>query len=640
MEGRIVNQIEGYYGGMFPKQYVRPSFNTAGQDSFTNPAAQQPDMFMKLTNIMPVSRGVLERRWGYNTGATLSSAATFIAAYRNDSSNFRELVYCGTGNVQAITENFSNYRTTIFTPSGGAVTPRFVNSRDWAYFYDGQNTDLLKWDGGSGSAVRKWGIAAPVTGVSVGAPAAGSITLAQGRNYFVVYRNSTTGHRSDLNPVSASTGPLTAQNVPLSSIPVSSDPQVDQKDILATLDGGDQTALYFLANISNATTTYTDSTTDATLAASNLYQSIDDSGNEHGVANNTPPPNCSLFIKHRGRVYGIQNQYVFFSKSIDDLTTSTGTIVGKYEESWPVTYFLEISTQAEVLRGLLSDGRNLYVASERQIHRISGDGPQTFDIPEVVFSEVGVYNQDVWQVTFLEGQPIGAMWLTPDLRVIGSDFNSYQDVGTPVQDVLNNINLTATQPPCAAFFASAQYDFYILAVATGANNNSDTLLVYDLRRKAWFVWNTKDLVKFIAYNVTQGGLPQLLFTQATNTVTCQFNSSLTTDTGTSVTAVAQTSWIDFADPTAYKLLNELEVTTPDSNMTITIDGASTAAQFVTPRNVVSGASLVTGPLGTFKKYLAGSITRDRFYRFTFSSVAVTNPVLESFRVDFAPINRL
>jgi hypothetical protein len=46
-------------------RYTRHSFRDIGQDDFTQPPSQNPDMFMKCFNALPSINGVMQRRWGY-----------------------------------------------------------------------------------------------------------------------------------------------------------------------------------------------------------------------------------------------------------------------------------------------------------------------------------------------------------------------------------------------------------------------------------------------------------------------------------------------------------------------------------------------------------------------------------------------
>jgi hypothetical protein len=518
-----------------------------------------------------------------------------------------------------------------------------VASRDFGYFLDEVAADAQKWDGSDSGGLTKWGITAPTTAISVGAPVGGAVTLVSGRNYFVVFKNATTGHHSGLNPVSATTGPITAQDIPLSNIEVSGDSQVDRKIILATADGGNQTILYFLGDIPNAQTTLTDNVTELALLANNVFLETDSFGVEHGVADNDPPPDGTHVIKHRGRLVMANGQFINVSKSIGELTTSTGTITGRYEEAWPATFQLDISEGAESISGLLSNGSSLYVGTERHVRVILGDSPQNFSKPEIKFNEVGVLNQEVWRSVFREGTPAGVIWLAPDHRVVYSDFNTYKDIGTPIQDVLDSINDSQASKAHATFYAEGPYDFYVLAIPTGANTEPETLCVYDLRNQTWYVWQPTDKVTAMLHNINSSGTPQWLWTAGTNGKKYHFRSTDTkdrvADTPVDFTATIRTPWLALSDPTARKLLNELEVLTGDSTMTVTVESASTQAEFASPTTVVSGASLVTSPLGDFKVYLAGKVTKDKFYRFTFISTAVGDPLLNYFALDFTPLHR-
>jgi hypothetical protein len=481
--------------------------------------------------------------------------------------------------------------------------------------------------------------------ITIGAPSAGAVTLTVGRKYTYAYRNSVTGHISNFAPLSASTGPITTDDIPLSGIPQSSDTQVDRVLILATSDGGGEDALYFLADIPNGTSTLTDNITEEELLARNVYHEIDALGFERGCAENDPPPVDGLLpTKHRGRLYLADGQTLRFSKGISEVTTSTGTIAGRYEECWPGDYQMDISEGAESITALFSDGLYLYIGTEKHIRRLEGDGPENFRNPDILFNSVGVLNQDVLQTVFLDGRPVGAMWLTPDFRVVGSDFVVYQDVGAPIQDVLDSISWSDRLNARAMYANDGAYDFYMLAIPTGAGglSNCDTWCIYDLGSKKWFIWKpTLQGTTACLFNVQQtNGTPQALFVANNNVY--RWNSSLTQDAGSNFAATIKTSWTDLGDPMSRKVLNELDLLTGDSALQVSIEGASTHAEFASPASVVSSSALSTSPLGDYKVYLAGSTSKDRFYRFTFvspSSVS-TAALLSGFSLEFAPIHRL
>jgi len=651
-------------------KYLRDNFYGSGQDSWTRPFAQSQDIFQQLLNVMPIAQGTLSRRWGYtqltnvgHTTFTPSASATTVRriySYQNETAGRRKLLYCSGGQVTVTEEDGSHLQllfspatmgywgTSLFYPLTSSTVPRVCLSRDWAFFSDATPSEAKKWHDVYG--LLSWGFDSPTTAPSVGAPiGAGSITLISGRNYFLVFENPITGHFSDLSPVSASTGPLTSKNIPLSNLEVSTDPQVTKKRLLGTLDGGDQTTLYEIAQLDNSTTTYTDSTSDTVLVTNNIFLNTDDFGVEHGVSNNDPPPPGLTFItKHRGRLYGLLNETLYFTKALDEVLSSTGTVCGRWEECWPPANTLDASSVTETGRGILSDGNTLYIGTERHIWRLDGDGPQNFSKPEVIFNEVGIINQDCWQVVFAEGKPVGMIWLTPDLRVILSNFSEYHDIGTPIQDVLNTINLSASANIWGAFFSKGSYDIYILAIPTGSNTDPDTLCIYDLRTQRWVgTWIPTDKLTAGLFNIDLSGTPMwLVASAATQSFVAgqhvvspihQFLSTATSDNGGSYTSQAKTGWLHLGAPNHRKALNEMEVFTNDPAVTVSIEGATTIPQALSsPNSVVSSAPLVVSQRGQYKVYLAGSTSKDRNYRLTFTSTSTEPDFLQGFILESVP----
>jgi hypothetical protein len=626
-------------------QYYQPTlfrgsryeFYGSGVNTWTKPPAQNPEMFEKLDNCFP-GYDVIRRRWGYTSFANPGFDARRLGIYENQVTASRKIIASSTSGINAYNEDGTVYRSGLFSTSGFTVPARMVNSRNYEYFVPPTGT-FYKWDGSSSNPLTQWGIVAPSTALSVGSPTSGAITLQSGRNYFVVYQNTTTGHLSDLSPVSASTGPLAAKQVPLSNIPVSGDSQVNQKIILATLDGGDETTLYFLTSLSNATVTYTDNTPDTTLALNQVYASLDDFGISHGCVFNTPPPAGTVPIKHNGRLFMIYGQMLAVSKSLDEMVTSTGVVAGNYEEAWPSAWQIDISQGSETPRALLSDGTVLYVGDERTVRVIAGDSILNFSEPQLVFNDAGVLSQEVWQRVFKEGQPVGAMWLTPDFRVIQSDFNTYVDVGQGIQDLLSTINTNAVANACAMAVSDGEYDLYILAIPTGSNTDPDTLCIYNMRTQTWAVWTLPDPVVGMLYNITASGtIQEILASNGTNKRLWLTGRNYSQDrvgvSATNITSTIRTGWLSLTDHRFRKILNDMDVMTQDTGLTVTVEGATTVADFTSPISVVSNTPLVQGVLGAWKVYLASSTTKYRFYRFTFTSTGQQLQVLNGFSVEF------
>lgn len=477
---------------------------------------------------------------------------------------------------------------------------------------------------------------------------AGNVVLIKGRQYFLVFYNPVSGHISDLSPVSNSSGALASGSIFVGNLQVSSDPQVTKKILLATADGGDQTTLYFVALLDNSTLTYTDTTEETILLAGNIYQETDAAGIDHGVADNALPPDGSFPIKYRGRLYMLVGSFLFFSKSLADLTTSTGIIAGRYEEAWPADFQMDISEGAEVGRGLFTDGFVLYIGTQRHIRRLTGDGPANFGSPEVIFNEVGINNQDVWQAIFLEGTPAGAMWLTPDFRVIRSDFNTYNNVGTTIQTTLNSINAAAANTCWASYVGIDGYNFYVLGIPTGSHTEPDTFCIYNIATGRWFIWTLADLLRCGIFYLNLAGVPRFIVNANDGSIYA-FDPTVSLDRATGVdrtgiASIIKTVFTDMNDATLRKALNEVEVATTQKKMKITIEGASSIADFGNPTVVIFEGVLTENIFGELKLFLAGLNSQDRFYRMTITDTSdqnstVNDELLSYYSFEAIPLHR-
>jgi hypothetical protein len=472
-----------------------------------------------------------------------------------------------------------------------------------------------------------------------------NIVLLNGRTYFYAFQNSNTGHTGALSVPSASTGPLPGSEVDLTGIPVSTDPQVTTVLLLATADGNDQTTLYQVGTVSNGTTTFKDTMPDGTLLTQPLYLNTDVFGVIHGIANNNPPPGINFPTKHKGRIYGAVGQALLFSKNIAEVTTANGLITGKYEEAWPATNTFDISEQAETIQGLISDGETLWIGTERSIRRLVGDSPSNFQLPEIQFNEAGLLNQDCWKITFYEGQPVGTIWMTPDFRVMASDFNTYQDIGTPIQDVLNGINTAAVSTIHAAYVSKGPADYYMLYIPTGSNTTPDTICVLNLRSKLWFIWKPTDLITGSLFLIDVAGLPRWLMASQAGSLYEWTSGSFQDRIGNTPVSYAvtiQTAWMDFGDYNIRKFVNQIIPTTADNAaLTIQVDAASNEQDFNSPLSVVPATVVIPAaiPDDVFVP-LASGPSHSRAFRFTFVSPPSTiQNILTGFAIEAGAFHR-
>lgn len=887
----------------FTTHYLRDSFTGGGQNSHVLPPTQDQSLWESLLNVMPITRGVLERRWGYNFVATGLNPTDRMFTYQRDFDNLRCLVMTGqVGPVQALTELGAIYNNAIFTPTVEANPLRMINSRSFAYFFNGAQVDLQKWDGGAATNTTNWGIdvndvtsgstfgpngpitatdladhahawtnpnnikandgavavativagnpgptntirasnfalsatgsqvlgiqvdiklqttssvssqvpmtiqlvkagfinpvgtaknaliapsgsllfttfggpgdlwgadwdigdinttgfgvniqaqqngtantitgatvaqqgdyfspptsvtlvggggtgatagrtigttgtgpglhyyvksvyiinpgtgytsapavqfnggsidglgatahvtfsggtsgtetlsidyvrvtvtTVPGAGITITGTAAGNVDLTIGRIYYLAFVNNNTGHYSDISSASATTGPATNLEFNL-TLSVNNDPQVTQAVILATADGGDPSILYQVAQITNGTTTYTDNTPEEDLVNNQQLLYTDQFGNDFGLAENTPPPPGQYAIKHQGRLWMAVGQNLYFSKATSELTLPNGFIAGKYEEAFPATNYFDISEGAETISGLQSDGQTLYIGTQSHIRKLVGNDPTNFEEPQVVHAEVGLLNQEVWEIVYTQGSPSGCIWLTPDFRVIGSDFNTYTDIGGAVQDVLNSVQPSAQSLAHGTFVSDGEYDLYILSVPVASSTYCDTQLIYDLRAHMWFVWQPTDGSLAGLYNINISGQPMWLFIDKTGTNLYQYSPTFSSDNGVLFPVTATTVWMHFGEPTKRKLLDELEVT-GDSTMQVDILGASSQSEFSDPQVVCTSQPLILSPFGQDKVYLASFRAISRYYQLTFNSLSASMDFLDGYNLRYIPWNSL
>ena len=245
--------------------------------------------------------------------------------------------------------------------------------------------------------------------------------------------------------------------------------------------------------------------------------------------------------------------------------------------------------------------------------------------PQIIHPQVGLINQEVWQIVFMQGAPAGSCWMTPDFRVIQSDFNTYVDVGAPVQDILNNLQPTAASLAHAAFVADGEFELYILAVPYLQSTYCDTHLIYDLRAMKWCVWQPAGGSTSLMYNVTQAAVPQWLFINGASNAINIYNQLAISDAGTPIPVTATTTWMNMGEPTRRKMLNEIQVY-GNTSMTMNVNGSNTLADFAAPKPIVYNRNLKQSPFGTWDLYLTGAKTKHRYYQYTFDLTLQPVPV--------------
>jgi len=354
---------------------------------------------------------------------------------------------------------------------------------------------------------------------------------------------------------------------------------------------------------------------------------------------------------------------LYFSKSIDEVTTSTGLITSKWEEAWPADNVLDISYDLEEINALLSDGTTLYLGTSNNIYRLLGTSSSNFTIPETIFRGVGVLSQDTWTVVYKDNIPAGYMWVTADHKVMLSDFNTYNEVGRAI----NNLIIATTNG--VTHVQSISYGPYSFVVFSLENTSGSfpSFLIFDTKSNGWYRWNRQlegDLngvpIPIFSYTLVNGVQRMYMIFQGTVSSTAENTLQYLDPNATNDVAVfsnpisdipwtVETSWINLMDTATSVVLNEMEVWTEDPNTNVSVWVSNNSANldylaFSPPAPVKTGP-IVIGPLHTQKFFLAGTGTFGRYHRvrfFTNSStgLSINQTVLRQFQFEFFPQTRV
>lgn len=237
------------------------------------------------------------------TQLTESGAATFTGLFdywKSDGNQYR--VATGlTGFYLFNSPSAYAWNSIDLTACGGARTGTadniydFIVLNDVLYVCNGVDANFKY----NGTNAWNMGITAPSGAATAANGVAGALTGAYSYKY--TYYNSTLGHESNPSPVS-NTVTAAGNKIDLSGLTASADTQVDYKRLYRTTAGGG--VWLYVAQVANATTTYTDNATDATLG-------IAVEGAKNGV-----PPTAKFWEVYKNHVFmvGASSSNVYFSR--------------------------------------------------------------------------------------------------------------------------------------------------------------------------------------------------------------------------------------------------------------------------------------------------------------------------------------
>lgn len=275
----------------------------------------------------------------------------------------RTHVFLGNGGTKVFKLAANGTKTEIGSGFDSGLVFDFVSFKNTAYMSNGAagSANEPKAYYAPTNTFRKWGMDAPSSAPVVATSGGGG--LSGDYLYAVSFVNDVNGHESSISPISASVT-AAGNSIGLSSIPVSSDPQVTKRNIYRTTTGG--AILFLLTTINdNVATTYTDNTADVDLETNEAPQY------------NDPPAHFKYLATWDGRVWGAEEMSTEVAFSDNGFFTQ----VGLPEESFPEPNRIQLFAE---FRGMLQSPNfdELWIHTSKGVVKVrkTGDAADPYEI--------------------------------------------------------------------------------------------------------------------------------------------------------------------------------------------------------------------------------------------------------------------
>lgn len=420
--------------------------------------------------------GIAHKRPGYTPVITgLGFNAVRIFDFRRQSDQQQFIILAGGGTIAWMRANGTQLTVLSNTEDPNAVWDFATNTFG---LYGSNGIKAYRFvDTGNGLLTKfNWGIQAPTTAPTLGFNA-GSLTLSQGRQYAYSFVSKWTDAEGTLrihvgppSPLTGTTGPQLNEVVNLSQFQISPDAQVTHLWIWATNDTPLNTTsvLYFLAEITNGTTTYGDTLPDTSLDTTRQIP-----------YNNFAPPAASIIREFQGRfaLSGIAGK--------PDLVQGTGLEeiqLGIPQETAPPSIFFNVPGGIKKVSGLQEFNQTLNVGTEGFWSQVTGLSAETFQENDNIFSP-GPAGKDLVAST-----PSWLIYVSKDKKLWAwNGYNEPFEVSWKIaradgSQQLSMESITDAQLANGQlrWFTYGRYNLVILAVSSQNNNYFDWFQLWDI----------------------------------------------------------------------------------------------------------------------------------------------------------------
>lgn len=373
-----------------------------------NVALQSMDKqdLLQASNIQILGDGSIQRIPGYTKVAQVNGAVTAIYDFQRAVDHKQFIFIQAGGSLYAMQADGSALKTVI--PAGLSATAKaaFVKNAFIAYLSDGVKSFRVVDNTGTLTAYQ-WGLTPPATAPGITVSGTASFSLANGRQYVYSYVSEYTDSLgivrtsvSAPSPISAYSGPVTSQEVNVTSIEGSADPQVNKIWIFETFDAAQntQSTFYFAAEIANpvGVAIFTDTLTDDEL----------DNTRQAPFTINAPPPPGTILNQFQNRIWNATPSFIQYSAFEEAL-------LGIPEECWPATFFIPVPSGSKIPTAMIThdQGSSMLACSIESWMNVQGYDSTTITAQDRVLSPGAAGPRLVVQT------PTHLMWVAADKRL-------------------------------------------------------------------------------------------------------------------------------------------------------------------------------------------------------------------------------
>lgn len=535
------------------------NLKTASIDSFNGKnlnvslQAMNKEDLLEATNIQIFGDGSLRRIPGYTQIALFSGSVLSIYDFQRAVDHKQFILIQAGGSLYAMQSDGSGIQRLINGGISTSIKAAFAKNAFIAYVSDGTNSWRLVDNAGTITAWQ-WGMAPPATAPAIEITGSASFSLVNGRQYVYSYVSEYTDSLGIIrtsvsapSPISPWTGPVTDQQVDVSSIEGSGDPQCNKIWIFETYDAAQntQSTFYFAAEIANPgagnTTVFTDTLTDDEL----------DATRQAPFNINTPPPACALLNQFQNRIWAATNDFIQYSAFEEAL-------LGIPEECWPATNFIPVPSGSKLPTAMVThdSGSSMLVSNIESWMNVQGYDSTTISAQDRVLSPGAAGKHLVVQT------PTHLMWVgvdkrlwawngitsvTADIPAEAIDFGYPLGQSQPGTTSLNDLTDAQLSNSELRYFSYEEMHYIALLANTDGSTNLNWMALWEIVLINGSIKSIIPTDKFpsdpvsATANVFSGSTPYLYLGDASGKVYRWPDGY--TDNGKQFTSRASTAWI-------------------------------------------------------------------------------------------------